>query len=152
MELKDALTLVGLAVSIGGLIVSLVKLTQEQRKANELKEAENNALAKSEKRSEFKLRIFQILIDDVLTFDELVAKFREQTPLTEVNPSDLRKCIYEMLVEGTLVAHEDKTYTANTIEESDDDTDEGGADYSSAVLHVPASRRNPILHPKTSQG
>jgi hypothetical protein len=124
MELKDILTIAGLAVSVGGLIVSLVKLTQEQRKANELKQAENDARAKTERRAEYKLRIYQLLIDDVLTFDELVSKFREHTPLTEIDQAELRKCIYEMLVEGTLVTYEDKTYTADTVDESEDDPDD----------------------------
>jgi hypothetical protein len=124
MELKDILTIAGLAVSGGGLIVSLVKLTQEQRKANELKQAENDARAKTERRAEYKLRIYQLLIDDVLTFDELVSKFREHTPLTEIDQAELRKCIYEMLVEGTLVTYEDKTYTADTVDEFEDDPDD----------------------------
>ncbi|MCX7219851.1 MAG: hypothetical protein NTY70_13230, partial [Burkholderiales bacterium] len=73
---------------------------------------------------EYKLRIYQLLIDDVLTFDELVSKFREHTPLAEIDQAELRKCIYEMLVERTLVAFEDKTYTADTMDISDDNDDD----------------------------
>ncbi len=125
MELKDLLTVIGLSVSIGGLLVSLVKLSQEQRKANELKQAEIDAKAKTERRAEYKLRIYQLLIDDVLAFDELVSRFREHTPLTEIDQAELRKCIYEMLVERTLVTFEDKTYTADTIDISgENDSDE----------------------------
>ncbi|HEU4459232.1 MAG TPA: hypothetical protein VFR90_08935 [Methylibium sp.] len=127
MEVKDVLTLAGLAISLGGLVISLVKLAQEQRKANELKQVENDAKARSERRTEYKLRIYQLLIDDRLTFDELVSRFREHTPTTEIDQLELRKCIYEMLVEGTLVTFEDKTYTADTMNEYDnEDEDDDG--------------------------
>jgi hypothetical protein len=124
LEIKDLLTLFGLAISLGGLVISLVKLAQEQRKANVLKHAENDAKAKTEKRTEYKLRIYQLLIDDRLAFDELVSRFRENTPTTEIDQLELRKCIYEMLVEGTLVTFEDKTYTADTMDELDGEDDE----------------------------
>ncbi len=121
LEIKELLTLVGLTISLGGLVISLVKLAQEQRKANEFKRAENEARAKSEKRTEYKLRMYQLLIDDRLTFDESVSRFREHTPTTEIDQLELRKCIYEMLVDGTLVTFEDKTYTADTMDDLDDE-------------------------------
>jgi hypothetical protein len=123
LETKDVLTLVGLIISLGGLVISLVKLAQEQHKANKLKEKEIDAQLKVEKRTEYKLRIYQALIDERLNIDGLVSKFREHTPLSEVDQVELRKCIYEMLVEETLVAYEDKTYSSNTTGE-----DEGNED------------------------
>lgn len=132
MDTKDIFTLVGLAVNAIGLIVALVKFSQEQKKANELKQKELDAeaekafiAAKAEKRTEYKLRIFQSLVDDCLSFEEIVAKFGEHAPTSNVDQIELRKCIYEMLVEGTLVVFEDKTYTANTqVEDDEDDEDQ----------------------------
>lgn len=113
MEAKDIFTLIGLSVSIIGLFVTFLKLAQEQRKANQIK-------LSAEKRTEYKLRIYQILIDDCLDFDELTSKFRQQTPVGEIDQIELRKCIYEMLVEGTLVTFQDGSYTADTMDEEDD--------------------------------
>jgi len=131
METKDILTLVGLGLNAVGLIVALVKFSQEQRKANELKQKELDAeaeravlAANAEQRTEYKLRIFQALIDDCLSFEEIVAKFGEHAPTSNVDQIELRKCIYEMLVDGTLVVFEDKTYTANT--QIEDEPEEGG--------------------------
>ena len=131
METKDILTLGGLAINAIGLIVALVKFSQEQKKANELKQKELDAAAekallaaKAEKRTEYKLRIFQSLIDDCLSFEEIVAKFGEHAPTSNVDQIELRKCIYEMIVEETLVVFEDKTYTANTQSEDDSDEEE----------------------------
>ena len=120
METKDIVTLAGLVVSIGGLIISLAKQAQEQRKANELKQAELTARVMAERRTEYKLRIYQSLIDDRLTFDELVSRFREQTLNSEIDQLELRKCIYEMLVEETLCTFEDKTYSAATVDEDEE--------------------------------
>jgi hypothetical protein len=103
-------------------------LAQEQRRANELKEKEIGAQLKAQKRTEYKLRIYQSLIDEYLTFEELVTKFREHTPLSELEQVELRNCIYEMLVEDTLVAYEDRTYSSNTMEEDDEDDDEDDDD------------------------
>jgi len=135
LETKDALTLVGLVVSIGGLVIALVKLAQEQRKANELKQQELDAKQKEidaqvkvQKRTEYKLRIYQSLIDDRLAFDALVAKFRDHSPLSEIDQVELRKCIYEMLVEGTLVTYQDKTYASYTMDEEDEDGEDEGED------------------------
>jgi hypothetical protein len=137
METKEILTLVGLAVNAIGLIIALVKFSQEQKKANQLKQKELDAEAekaliaqKAERRTEYKLRIFQSLIDDCLSFEEIVAKFGEHAPMSSVDQVELRKCIYEMLVEGTLVVFEDRTYTANTEPENDDgdDGDDGEED------------------------
>lgn len=131
MELKDMLVLGGLALNAVGLIVALVKFSQEQRRANELKQKELTAEAekaliaiKAEKRTEYKLRMFQSLVDDCLSFEKIVEKFSEHAPTSSVDQVELRKCIYEMLVEGTLVVFEDKTYTANTQVDDDDDEDE----------------------------
>lgn len=135
METKDILTLSGLAINAVGLIVALAKHSQEQKKANELKQKELDAAAekailaaKAEKRTEYKLRIFQALINDCLSFEEIVAKFGEHAPMSNVDQVELRKCIYEMIVEETLVVFEDKTYTANTQTEDDPDEDEDEED------------------------
>jgi len=137
LETKDVLTLVGLAISLGGLVISLLKLAHEQHKANELKQKEIDARQKeidaqmkAEKRTEYKLRLYQALIGDRMTFDALVSKFREHSPLSEIDQIELRKCIYEMLVEETLLTYEDKTYSAYTMDEEDEDEeddDEEGA-------------------------
>ena len=145
METKDILTIIALAINTIGLIVALVKFSQEQKKANELKQKELNAeaerailAAKAEKRTEYKLRIFQSLVDDCLSFEEIVAKFGEHTPTSNVDQIELRKCIYEMLVENTLVAFENKTYTANTqVEDEEDGNDE-------QVGQLARGRRSPL--------
>jgi hypothetical protein len=120
VEAKDIFTFAGLFINAIGLIAALVKFSQEQKKANILRQAEADSTARAEKRTEYKLRIYLSLLDDRMLFEEIVNKFGEQTPVTSrADPVELRKSLYEMLVEGTLVAYDDKTYSANTIEDDD---------------------------------
>ena len=117
MDTKDLLTLAGLALSLGGLIATVARFSHEQRKATELQ-------VNAERRLEYKLRIYQLLIDQCLDFNALVDAFRDTTPTSEIDQIELRKCIYEMLVEGTLVTFEDRIYTAATVNLETNDMEE----------------------------
>ena len=127
MQTGDFINFGLLTVGVGGLIVSLLQLGNAQRKANALKQAEIDVRIWTERRTEYKLRIYLSLMDQRLSFDELISKFREHTPLTEVDQIELRKCIYEMLVDDTLVAYEDRTYMSNVVEEEEENENRDNA-------------------------
>ena len=109
---EDLSTLTGVIASIGGLIASFISMKNEQRKHNLLQES-------IEQRIEYKLRIYEILTDSILSFDEIVSKFNATSPTKLVDQIELRKCLYEMLVEDNIVSFDDGTYTANTASSSD---------------------------------
>jgi hypothetical protein len=109
MSLDDISTTIGIFLSIGGVIGSFIAMKNEQKKHNNLQEA-------IEKRIEYKLRIYEILIDDILSFDEIVSRFNAATPTKLVDQIELRKCLYEMLVEDNIVSFDDGTYTSNTAD------------------------------------
>lgn len=109
MSLDNFSTLIGILISVGGVIASLISLVCEQRK-------QNNYQRMLERRIEYKLRIYEILLDDVLSFDEIASKFNANTPLDPVDQIELRKCIYEMLVEDNIVSYDDGSYTSNTLD------------------------------------
>lgn len=127
MDVKDFVALIGLGISFAGIILTIRKLGKEQARLNELKAIEIDASTKRDQRSEYKLRVLHLLIDENLTFHDIVTKFREHTPMSEINEKDLRICLYEMLVEQTLVVFADGTYTVDTADEDEDgEEDEDG--------------------------
>lgn len=116
MNTEDFSTFTGITISICGVIGSFFTMAAEKRKQNELQE-------KSEKRIEYKLRIYELLIDDILSFDDIVSKFNASSPFKPVDQIELRKCLYEMLTEETVIVFDDRTYTSNTstIQEDNDE-------------------------------
>ena len=107
MSLDNLSSLAAIFATIGGVIVSFLTMAFEIHKKNKLSLA-------AEKRIEYKLRIYEILIDDTLSFDSIVSKFNASSPFKPVDQIELRKCIYEMIVEDNIVSFDDGTYTANT--------------------------------------
>ena len=63
------------------------------------------------------------MLDDILSFDKIVSKFNANSPLKPVDQIELRKCLYEMLIEDNIVSFDNGTYTSNTAD-SDEDDDE----------------------------
>ena len=112
MSLDNLSTAIGIFISIGGVIGSFLAMAREQRKQNEHQKA-------VEKRIEYKLRIYEILLDDTLSFEGIAARFNANTPLNPVDQIELRKCLYEMLVEDNIISFDDGTYTANTAASED---------------------------------
>ena len=108
MLLDNISTIIGIIISVSGVIGSFLAMANEQRKHNEHQKA-------IEKRIEYKLRIYEILIPDTLSFEEIAAAFNAHAPLEQVDRIELRKCIYEMLVEDNIVSYDDGSYTSNTL-------------------------------------
>jgi hypothetical protein len=117
MSLDNVSTLVGIFISIGGVIGSFLAMANEQRKNNEHQKA-------VEKRIEYKLRIYEMLLADTLSFEKIAAKFNASSPLDLVDQIELRKCLYEMLVEDNIVSFNNGKYTSNTMDLYVDGDDE----------------------------
>lgn len=112
ISLDNFSTISTILATIGGGIISLFAYAIEIHKQNKIR-------LSSEKRIEYKLRIYEILIDDILSFDEIVSKFNASSPFKLVDQIELRKCIYEMIVEDNIISFDDGTYTANTASSDD---------------------------------
>lgn len=97
-------TLMGLI----GLFFTLTTILLEQKKYHRVKYDQ-------EKRIEYKLRIFEILLDDILPIGEIITKVNNHSPLKNIDNTEIRKCIYEMIVEKTILAFEDGCYTVDTV-------------------------------------
>jgi len=108
--------LIAVFISFVGLIVTLLKILNEQKKYHKLR-------YNQDKRLEYKLRIYDLLISDIMDYDTLVSKFQAQTPMIVIDSIEIRKCIYEMLVEKTLVCSDSGLYTVDTISEEEDNND-----------------------------
>lgn len=102
------------AISLLGLLLTLLKILTEQTKANKLK-------FELDKRLEYKLRIHDILLNEILDYDAILSKFQSQTPMAIVDPIQIRKCIYEMLIDKTIVSFDTGLYTADTVEQDEDE-------------------------------
>lgn len=109
MELVPYITI---GISLIGLIITLLKILAEQRKSNKLK-------FELDKRLEYKLRIHDILLTELLDYDAILSRFQSQTPMAAIDPLQIRKCIYEMLVDKTIVSFDNGTYTVDTVSEDD---------------------------------
>ena len=101
--------LIGILINGIGLMITLVKFTGEQKKSNLLKEKEDLKL-------EYKLKIFNILLDDCLSYQDIHFNMKNITPLNSINELELKKCLYEMLVEDTIGIDENQKYFVNYSE------------------------------------
>ena len=109
-------------IAISGLFLTLTSLAIGQWKAY-------NLGRRAEKRLNYKLKLFEILLDERLTIAGLIAEFERREPLAHAEKPEIRKCVYEMVSEETIVAYSDLTFEANSVEDdNDDDEDEGGED------------------------
>jgi hypothetical protein len=109
--------LIAVSISFMGLIITLLKLLAEQKKYHQIKYTQD-------KRLEYKLRIHDILVPEILDYDSIVSKFQAQTPMSNVDPIEIRKCIYEMLTEKTIVSFDDGCYTVDTVSEEEEEEEE----------------------------
>ena len=109
--------LIAVFISFVGLIVTLLKILNEQKKYHKLR-------YNQDKRLEYKLRIYDLLISDIMDYDSLISKFQAQTPMVIIDSIEIRKCIYEMLVEKTLLCSDDGLYTVDTISEETEENND----------------------------
>jgi hypothetical protein len=118
-------TLIATTISLVGLIITLLKILDEQRKYHKFR-------YNQDKRIEYKLKIHQILVPNILDYEDIVSTLQEQNPTSLVDKLEIRKCLYEMLSEHTIIAFEDGTYSVDTAisydsfdyENEEDDEDE----------------------------
>jgi hypothetical protein len=119
------LSTIAVTISLLGLICTLLKMIDEQKKYNKI-------LYAKDKRIDYKLKIHQILVPNALDYDDLLSTLQEQNPTVHVDGLEIRKCLYEMLSEHTIVAFEDGTYTVDTAvvyDGFDDDNDDEDTDH-----------------------
>ena len=116
--------LIAASISFVGLIITLTKMLSEQKKYHQLK-------YNQDKRLEYKLRIHDILVDQIMDYDDILSKFRSQTPMSDVDGIEIKKCIYEMLIEKILVCFDNGTYTVDTLDSTElmSSEEEGRNDY-----------------------
>lgn len=100
-------------ISFCGLIIAAYKIFDEQKKYHKIK-------YNQEKRLEYKLRIYEILINDILPIDQIITKFNNHSPLQIIDTTEIRKCVYEMIVEKSIISFEDGSYTVDTATITDD--------------------------------
>ena len=108
-NLVDSATLIGVV----GLVLTLITILIEQKRYHKVKYDQ-------EKRLEYKLRIFEILLDSILPIDQIITKFNNHNPLKSVDAVEIRKCIYEMIVEKSLVSFDDGSYTVDTVTQEEE--------------------------------
>lgn len=101
-------------ISFFGFIIAAYKIIDEQKKHYKFKICQD-------KRLEYKLRIYEILISDVLTIDRIVSKFQDHSPFSQIDSIEIRKCIYEMLIEKNLITFDDGSYTVDTVSINEED-------------------------------
>lgn len=108
----DNIPIIAVVISLTGLMLTLVKMYREQVKYHQLR-------YEQDRRLEYKLRIHDILLSESMNYNDMCTKFQSQSPMTIVDPLQLRKCIYEMLIEKTIVALDDGLYAVNSATEED---------------------------------
>lgn len=109
--------IIGATISFLGFIVTLYKVYDEQKKYHKLKHNQ-------EKRLEYKLRIHEILLREILPIDMILSRLQDQSPLNSIDSIEIRKSIYEMLVEKNIVSFDDGSYTVDTITIEENDEEE----------------------------
>lgn len=109
--------IIGATISFLGFIVTLYKVYDEQKKYHKLKHNQ-------EKRLEYKLRIHEILLREILPIDMILSRLQDQSPLNSIDSIEIRKSIYEMLVEKNIVSFDDGSYTVDTITMEENDEEE----------------------------
>ena len=108
-NLLDSTTIIGIV----GLLLTLITILIEQKKYHKVK-------YNQEKRLEYKRRIFEILVDSILPIDQIITKFNNHSPLKNVDSVEIRKCIYEMIVEKSLLSFDDGSYTVDTVSQEEE--------------------------------
>jgi hypothetical protein len=108
-SILNSATLIGVV----GLVLTLITILIEQKKYHKVKYDQ-------EKRLEYKLRIFEILVDSILPIDQIITKFNNHSPLKSIDTVEIRKCIYEMIVEKSLVSFDDGSYTVDTVSQQEE--------------------------------
>lgn len=103
-------------ISLLGFVVAAYKVIDEQKKHYKLK-------LDQEKRLEYKLRIYEVLTSEIMTIDRIINKFQDHSPFSPVDAVEIRKCVYEMLIEKNLVTFENGSYTVDTVSMEDDEDD-----------------------------
>jgi len=106
------LTIIGLVINTIALLITIYKLNRSIIK-------ENTLLEKKERRIEYKLKICQILYlsEEGYSIEDIIDELKNHNPTTSnIDHVEIRKSIYEMLVEDTIVICEDGTYMLNTCE------------------------------------
>ncbi len=90
-------------VLFGALLIALVALVVQQTR-------EFNIRRRSELRTENKLKIYYMCQTDTgLSEEEIYKQYTRNHPAEKIDSIEIRKTIYEMLVEGTLCYLKDKT-------------------------------------------
>lgn len=109
--------LIAATISFVGLIATLLKMLSEQRKYHQIK-------YNQDKRLEYKLRIHEILVSNIMDYDMIISKLQAQTPTVVIDSIEIRKCIYEMLTESTIVSFDDGSFTVDVVESDNEDEDD----------------------------
>jgi len=90
-------------VQFGALLIALVTLVVQQTR-------EFNIRRRSERRTENKLKVYYMCQTDTgLAEEEICKQYTRNHPAEKIDSIEIRKTIYEMLVDGTLYYLKDKT-------------------------------------------
>lgn len=121
--MNEIYVIVGLSLNAAALLAALTKFSLEQERGYELKKNESkvtcmrvNIEARSDARAALKMEIFELLTDSDLELDEILGQFRMHGLVSPEDQIEIRKAVYEMLAEKTLVGREDGTFTADVGE------------------------------------
>lgn len=108
MEHYFTIPVIATIISLLGFVIATYKFYDEQKKYYKIK-------FNQEKRLEYKLRIYEILLNDILPIDQIILKFNNHSPTKTIDSIEIRKCLYEMLIEKTIVSFENGSYTTDTV-------------------------------------
>lgn len=103
----SSIPLITASISFCGFLIALYKVWDEQKKYHKLR-------YNQEKRLEYKIRLYEILLSEILPIEKIISKFQSHAPFSKIDEIEIRKSIYEMIVEKNIVAFEDGCYTVDT--------------------------------------
>jgi len=102
MEPQHWIALGAALVSLGAVVVQQLRILQADRR--------------TQQRTANKLKILYLCQSDALTVEQIFGKYREQHPTESIDEVEIRKTIYEMLCDETLLfSAEPRTYEARSF-------------------------------------
>lgn len=103
-------------IQAGVLFIALVTLIIQQRQ-------QLNEIRKAERRTANKLRIFFLCQDTARTEQEIIQHFKGMQPGEQIDETELRKTLYQMLRDETLRYRSNNTFKARRNKAQDEDAE-----------------------------
>jgi hypothetical protein len=100
-------TIIVMSIQFGALVVAILSLTFQQYQAAK-------TAARIDQRTEMKLKLFYLIQEKEMMLDEIISRYQQVIPLKQkVDHVEIRKSLYEMLNDRTVLFTRDMTYKPN---------------------------------------